>query len=145
MVARAHAEAGNDNKVWRVIDWISSLPGGASGSWFERYGPSITPPAPPVGIVGWIWYEIMALYVHQIIGLRPGIQKLVIRPRLISGLDEIRSTHIVRGRRLNILIRRSKEKSIATVDGREAALQNGALVMPYSRKKTLDVELVVSG
>ena len=145
MVARAHAEAGNDDKVWRVLNWISGLPGGQSGSWFERYGPSITPPAPPVGIVGWIWYEIMALYVHQIIGLRPEIQRLVIRPRLIKGIDEIQARHIVRGTTVNISIRRSKEASSALVSGKQTALQDGALAMPYPKKKSLDIELSIAG
>ena len=145
MVARAHAEAGNDDKVWRVLDWISRLPGGESGSWFERYGPSITPPAPPVGIVGWIWYEIMALYVHQIIGLRPEVQRLVIRPRLIKGLDEIRSSHIVRGTKLSLAIRRTADKTVAFVDGKETEVRNGSLIVPYPRKREMKIDFRLAG
>jgi hypothetical protein len=145
MVARAHAEAGNDDKVWRVLDWLTNLPCGKSGSWFERMGPSITPPAPPVGIVGWIWYEIMALYVHQIVGLRPELDRLVVRPRLIKGLDDIRSTHIVRKTELSIHIRRSKEKSVATVNGKEVPVQNGSIAIPYPLKGALTIEFNVTG
>jgi hypothetical protein len=145
MVARGHAEAGNDDKVWRVLNWISNLPGGKSGSWFERYGPSITPPAPPVGIVGWIWYEIMALYVHQIIGLRPELDRLLVRPRLITGLDKIRSTHTVRGTKVTIHIRRSKDKSTATVNGKETAIQNGSLIIPYPKRGTLTIDFSIAG
>jgi len=145
MVARAHAEAGNDDKVWRVLDWLTNLSCGKSGSWFERMGPSITPPAPPVGIVGWIWYEIMALYVHQIVGLRPELDRLVVRPRLIKGLDDIHSTHIVRNTKVSIHIRRSKEKSVATVNGKEVPIENGSIAIPYPRKGSLTIEFNVTG
>ncbi len=145
MVARAHAEAGNDDKVWRVLHWLTNLPTGKSGSWFEHLGPSITPPAPPVGIVGWIWYEIMALYVHQIVGLRPELNRLVIRPRLIQGLDDIRSTHIVRKTKVSVHILRSKEKTSARVNGKEVAVKDGAVSIPYPSKGTLTIDFNIAG
>jgi len=96
MVARAQLEAGWDEKVWRVLNWLSAVPGGKSGSWFERLGQSITPPMPPVGVVGWIWYEIIALFVQHVVGVRPGIDRLVVRPRLLNGLHSLSSSHIIR-------------------------------------------------
>ena len=145
MVARAHAEAGNDDKVWRVLEWLTNLPCGKSGSWFERMGPSITPPAPPVGIVGWVWYEIMALYIHQIVGLRPELDRLVVRPRLIKGLDDISSTHIVRKTNVSIHIRRSTDKSIALVNGKEVDVRDGAIAIPYPSKGTLTIDFTIKG
>ena len=145
MVARAHAEAGNDEKVWRVLDWLTNLPTGKSGSWFEHLGHSITPPAPPVGIVGWIWYEIMALYVQQIVGLRPELDRLVVRPRLIKGLDDLRSTHIVRKMDVSIHIRRLKEKSSASVNGKSVAVKDGAISIPYSSGGKLNIEFNFEG
>jgi hypothetical protein len=145
MVARAHTEAGNDDKVWRVLNWLTNLPTGKSGSWFEHLGPSITPPAPPVGIVGWIWYEIMALYVHGIVGLRPELDKFVVRPRLIKGLDDIRSTHILRNKKVSIHIRRTTEKSVATVNGKEVAVKDGSISIPYPRKGTTTIEFTIAG
>ena len=145
MVARAHAEAGNDDKVWRVLDWLTNLPTGKSGSWFEHLGPSITPPAPPVGIVGWIWYEIMALYVHQIVGLRPELKRLVVRPHLIHGLNELRSTHIVRKTKVSIHIRRSMEKASVTVNGKNVAVKEGAISIPYPSGGALNIEFNIEG
>ena len=145
MVARAHAEAGNDEKVWRVLDWLTNLPTGKSGSWFEHLGPSITPPAPPVGIVGWIWYEIMALYVHQIVGLRPELDRLTVRPRLIKGLNDINSTHIVRKINVSIHIRRSNEKTSARVNGKEVAVKDGGISIPYPSKGTLTIDFNIAG
>jgi len=144
MVARAHAEAGNDDKVWRVLNWLTNLPTGKSGSWFEHLGPSITPPAPPVGIVGWIWYEIMALYVHHIVGFRPELDRLVVRPRLIKGLDDIRSTYIVRKTKISMHIQRSAEKSIATVNGKKIAVKDGSISIPYPTKETT-IEFTIAG
>jgi hypothetical protein len=145
MVARAHAEAGNDVKVWRVLHWLTSLPTGKSGSWFEHLGPSITPPAPPVGIVGWIWYEIMALFVHQIVGLRPELDRLVVRPRLIQGLDDLRSTHIIRNMKVSVHIWRSKESTFARVNGKEMVLKDGAISIPYPSKGTLAIDFNIAG
>jgi hypothetical protein len=145
MVARAHAEAGNDERVWRVLHWLTNLPTGKSGSWFEHLGPSITPPAPPVGIVGWIWYEIMALYVHQIVGLRPELNRLVVRPRLIQGLDNLHSTHIVRNTKVSLHIWRSKERTFARVNGKEIALKDGAISIPYPLMGTLAIDFNIAG
>jgi cellobiose phosphorylase len=108
-------------------------------------GPSITPPAPPVGIVGWIWYEIMALYVHGIVGLRPELDRFIVRPRLIKGLDDIRSTHILRKKKVSIHIRRTMEKSVATVNGKEVAIKDGAISIPYPRKGTTIIEFTLAG
>ncbi|HTY36120.1 MAG TPA: hypothetical protein VMH23_03360 [Bacteroidota bacterium] len=145
MVARAHAEAGNDDKVWRVLKWLTNLPTGPSGSWFEHLGHSITPPAPPVGIVGWIWYELMALYVHQIVGLRPEIDRLTVKPHLIKGLDEIRSTHIVRKTHVAIHIRRAGEKTSANVNGKAVAVEDGAISIPYPSRGSLTIEFTIGG
>jgi hypothetical protein len=145
MVARANAEAGNDDKVWRVLDWLTNLPTGKSGSWFEHLGQSITPPAPPVGIVGWIWYEIMALYIHQIVGFRPELDRLTVRPLLIHGLDDIRSTHVVRNTKVSVHIWRSKEKTFARVNGKEVAVKGGSISVPYPAKGTLTIDFNIEG
>jgi hypothetical protein len=143
MVARAHAEAGHDEKVWRVVNWLSSIPGGKAGSWFERMGQSITPPMPPVGVVGWIWYEIIALFVHHVAGVRPQVDRLTIRPRLLTGLDSLSTTHMVRGTKLGLEIRRKDEEPYALVDGKRTAFRQGELTLPYSKRRSLHVEINV--
>ncbi len=142
MVARAHMEAGHDDKVWRVLNWLSSVPGGKSGSWFERLGQSITPPMPPVGVVGWIWYEIIALCVQHIAGVRPGIDRLVIRPRLLNGLNSLSSSHMIRGTKLELKIATGAQPG-AVVDGKAMSLENGELVLPYSKKKSQRIEITL--
>ncbi|UCF33797.1 MAG: hypothetical protein JSV78_00505, partial [Phycisphaerales bacterium] len=54
-VARAYFEAGNDEKVWRILRWLGSVQGGKAGAWFEFYGSRPVPPCPQVGIIPWTW------------------------------------------------------------------------------------------
>jgi GH15 family glucan-1,4-alpha-glucosidase len=145
MVARAHAEAGNDDKVWRVLDWLTNLPTGKSGSWFEHLGSSITPPAPPVGIVGWVWYEIMALYTQQIAGFRPELDGLVVKPHLLRGLDDIHATFIVRKIPVTLHVHRLQGESTASVNGKTVAVKDGAMKIPYPAKGRLTIDFIVPG
>jgi hypothetical protein len=145
LIARAYAAAGDDEKVWRVLRWLRSIHGGNSGAWFERYGQSITPPMPPVNIIPWVWYEIVALCIHHIAGFRPGLDGIVIRPYLLKGLDEIHTTQIVRGLKVDLTIRRTKDKSFATVNGKEATVKDGVLSIPYTSKGTLKINFSMTG
>lgn len=88
-IARAYLEAGNYEKVWRVLRWLDSLPGSASGSWFEMYGPRIAPPYAQVGITPWTWAEIIMLLMHHILGIRPEEDALIICPRLLPGMKKV--------------------------------------------------------
>jgi hypothetical protein len=136
LVARAYAAAGDDDKVWRILKWLGEIHGGTSGGWFERYAQSITPPMPPVNVVGWIWYEIIALCVHHIAGFRPELDRLVVRPRLLKGLDEIMTRQAVRGSTVELLIRRARGRSRAVVNGRDVQLVEGSLSLRYPKPGT---------
>jgi hypothetical protein len=139
LVARAHARAGNDDKVWRVLNWLCEIEGGKSGGWFERCGQSITPPMPPVCVVNWVWYEILSLFVIGVVGIQPRIEMLTVKPHLLKGIDEIRSQFTVRGSCIELVVRRSKEKSSASVDGKEMPLKDGVLSIPYPVKKAATI------
>ena len=52
-IARAGIETGDHNKVWKILNWLNTIPGAISGSWFEMYGPRISPPYAQVGITPW--------------------------------------------------------------------------------------------
>jgi hypothetical protein len=136
-VARACVEAGDSEGAWRVLNWLYNIFGGRSGGWFERYGPSITPPAPPVCITGWTFAEITSLVVRHIMGVRPEIQSLVLRPRLISGIDGMKGRFRIHGADLIVSIARTTEKPYALLDGRRTPLEKGRLVVPYEKLKPL--------
>ena len=145
LIARAYAAAGDDEKVWRVLTWLKSIHGGEAGAWFERYGQSITPPMPPVCILNWVWYELIALCVHHIAGVRPALQQLVICPHLLQGIDELHCTHTIRGTKLDLTVRRTLEKCSASVNGREVELKNGAITIPYPKRTNLTVVVNTMG
>ncbi len=143
IVARASAAAGEYERMWRVLEWLDRT-AGRSGSWFERCAQSITPPMPPVGVVGWTWYEIINLCSHHIAGFRPDIEALVVKPRLPDRIDALSSTHAVRGAVVNLSVLRGDGKNTAKANGREVTLENGALRIPYPhRGSTLTLEFTL--
>ncbi len=133
LVARANAAAGEDARVWRVLEWLHSV-AGESGSWFERYGQSITPPMPPVGIVGWTWYEIINLCSHHLAGIRPEIDRLVIRPKPIAGITTLRSTQTIRGAEVELIVKTGSSTPGATVNGKAVPMKVGSVELPYPKK-----------
>jgi hypothetical protein len=132
-VARAAIEIGDDERAWRAIDWVASIHGGKSGGWFERYGPSITPPAPPVSVVGWAWAEVVLMMVHHLMGFRPNLRNIVIRPRLIKGIDHLHSAFVVRGSNVDVTVKRSATPA-ATVNGVRTDVRDGSLTLAYPAK-----------
>ncbi|MDO8834719.1 MAG: hypothetical protein Q7V01_03950 [Vicinamibacterales bacterium] len=91
-VARAHVEAGRSEPVWRTLRWMRAVSGGLSGAWFEFYGQRYAPPFPQVGIVPWTWAELVLLFVHHILGVRPGANGVYLRPRLLAGLQHVEAS-----------------------------------------------------
>jgi hypothetical protein len=143
LVARANAEAGNDERVWKVLRWLNELNPHGSGSWFERYGQSITPPMPPVGIICWAWYEVLSLLVWHVAGVRPETDHCTLRPRLLEGLDHLTAKFMLRGRELRLNVRSTSGEPLAKVNGKEVPLKNGVLKIPYPVKGNIDVEMLV--
>ena len=144
-MARAAVEMGDDDRAWRAIDWVGTIHGGTSGGWFERYGPSITPPAPPVSVVGWVWAEVVLLMVHHLMGFRPNLDGIVVRPRLIRGVDHLHTAFMIRGASVDVTVKRS-DTPAATVNGAKKEVKNGALTLAYPKKGGhTDIVLEVSG
>ncbi|KPL07497.1 hypothetical protein AMJ86_04370 [bacterium SM23_57] len=102
IIARAYLEAGDYDKVWRVLNWLNTIPGSISGSWFEMYGPRIAPPYPQVGITPWTWAEMITLCVHHIIGFQPEQNYIRIRPKFLSNMEAVSGYLVFRGHRINV-------------------------------------------
>lgn len=135
LVARAYIEMKEYDKVWRVLNWLHNISGGKSGGWFEYYSVEhLTPPLPPVGVVGWTWAELVALVIHHIVGIRPEIENLVIRPSLLKNLNFVDVNVKVREMEMKLTIERGKDIS-AIVDDKRVEMKNGALVLPYFKGK----------
>ena len=136
LVARAALEADDHARVWRSLKWVEGVHGGLSGAWFERYGPSITPPAPPVCIVGWVWAEIELFMVHHLFGFRPDLQGIEIRPKLLPGVETLATRFTIRGAGVDVEVVRGGVAG-AMVNGTSTPLVDGAIRVPYPRKNTV--------
>ncbi len=109
IIAKAHVESKNYGNVSKVLEWLNTLPGALSGSWFEMYGPRIAPPYAQNGILPWAWGEILALFVHHIVGLQPKENYLRFRPRVIPGMGNIHAKLPFRNRVIDIAIEQVPE------------------------------------
>ncbi|HMA54668.1 MAG TPA: hypothetical protein VKT17_09405, partial [Acidobacteriota bacterium] len=84
------------------------IPGARPASWFEFYGPRPVPPYPQVGIIPWTWAELVFLFVHHMLGVRPGEHFLSLRPRLIPGVERMEGDLPLREGRLELDVRRAR-------------------------------------
>jgi hypothetical protein len=109
-IARSYIETGNFEKMWRILQWLNTVPGALSGSWFEFYGQHLEPPIPQVGITPWAWAEMLILLIHHIIGIQPEVDHLRIRPKLIPGIEKIKASFPLRDGKINIEIKSGRKK-----------------------------------
>ncbi|NIA29109.1 MAG: hypothetical protein GWP06_04245 [Actinobacteria bacterium] len=107
LIAQAYFEAGDDEKVWRVINWLNSIPGSNSGAWFEFYGPRPIPPCPQTGIIPWVWAEVQKLFIHHILGIRLQWETINIRPRLLKGIEKMEAVVRIRSIKLYLCIQKA--------------------------------------
>jgi hypothetical protein len=142
-VARAYFEAGDDDKIWRILNWLQSAPGNRAGTWFEFYGPRPIPPYPQVGIIPWTWAEIACFLIHHVLGVRPGYAELVLRPRLLAGVDSVEARLRLRDRMLRVRVRRprSGETPAFVVAGHSHPFTPTGLCLPMP-STDLDVQAV---
>ncbi len=138
-VAEAYWEAGNYEKGMRVIDWLSEINGGLSGGWFEYYPEG----HPSVGIVGWNWVETVRFVTDHLLGIRPMLDKLIIRPRLGGGIEKVESHVKVRKMKIDLKVSLSESESHATLNGVATEFVDGQLVLPYRSAGELAVEVNV--
>ncbi|MBN2093619.1 hypothetical protein JW964_28615 [candidate division KSB1 bacterium] len=108
MIAQAYLEGGNDEKVWRVLNWLNTISGTKSGGWFEFYGHRQSPPAAQNGIIPWTWAEVIKFFIHHLLSIRPNGDKLVLMPRLLDGLSQISASIRVRNIRLDLTIQKAQ-------------------------------------
>jgi len=131
--ARAALECGDHARVWKVLDWLDRVPEAASGAWPEFYGEAHAPPFAQIGIPPWNWSEMLLLLVHHLLGIRPGLERLTIRPRPLPGLSRMSAEFPLRGRRMRIVVSagRPLNAPLFKLDGRAVSQTGAALVLPY--------------
>ena len=119
-VARASIEAGDMAGAARVLDWLGRVPGGRAAAWPEFYGPRPVPPYPQIGIIPWTWAEMIFVFVHHLLGVRPAGTAVRVRPRLLPGNGRMDADIPVRGARLELSVRRARPRETPhfSIDGR---------------------------
>jgi hypothetical protein len=138
-VTRAYFENENVEKVIRNINWMIDI-GGSSGSWFEFYGWRPVPPLSPSGIVPWSWAEVLACLVHNMLGIRPEKDAIVISPKILDLTDKIESKFIIGGKEFSMQINTSpKIKNSYALLNRKTKLifKNGQIRISKSLIKSL--------
>lgn len=135
-IARAALEAGQPRTTRRVLDWLGRLPSSRAASWFEFYGPRPVPPYPQVGIIPWTWAELIFLFIHHMLGVRPGEDYLSLQPKLVPGVDRMEGRLPLRGGRLELDVRRARrgEEPGFAVDGRRLPYHRYGLGIGLPRK-----------
>lgn len=95
-VARAWTEAGYQDKVLRILEWLNTIPGADSGAWFEFYGKRLAPPYPQVGVTPWTWSEMLMLLINHFMGLRLQENSILIKPFFLPGVDVMQLRLLIR-------------------------------------------------
>ena len=133
-VARAAMETGDVARAWRVLRWLDSIPGAAAGSWFEYYGPRVSPPYPQVGVIPWTWAELLTLLTEHVLGVRLRDRHIRVRPRLLPGLERITASLPIRDRWLHLDVRAAEPDARPTfrVGGATATPGGSEVCAPYS-------------
>ncbi|MFC2084725.1 hypothetical protein ACFLS9_06685 [Bacteroidota bacterium] len=131
--ARAYAEMKNFEKVWRVLNWLNSVPGASAGSWFEFYGERISPPFPQVGILPWTWAELLKLIVHHIVGVQLCIDKIIFKPNIPVEMNNITCSFRIKNSRIDVKINRIKDQGSIkfTTNGNIIESKETELIIEY--------------
>ena len=74
------------------------------------------------------------LCVQHLMGVRPEVDALVIRPALIEGIDRMDQTFTLQGSKFSVSIKKTKEGPKALVAGKPFTLDGGGVKLPYPKK-----------
>jgi len=145
-IARAYAELGDFDKVWRVLRWLESLPSGrTSGAWFEFYGERLAPPFPQVGIVPWTWAEMIFLLVNHFLGVRPEVDRLRLKPRLPPGLGRVEARLPLRRGFLNLEMECGKGGGLSQVRASTEIVERSEEEVSLSYPPSGDIQVLITG
>jgi hypothetical protein len=143
-VARAYAEMKEGKRVWEILNWLDTVPGALSGTWFEFYGERLAPPFPQVGVTPWTWAEMIILLVHHIIGIRPQFDHLLVCPKLLPGIGQIKASFPIKDSRLVVEIRRKPQQEAVQVRSNSEVLKmsENEVSLAYSQSQ-MDVSITI--
>jgi cellobiose phosphorylase len=86
---------------------------------------------PPVGIIVWTWAELIMLFVHHMVGIRPQEDSIIIRPKLLNKLKNLDASFTIRNHKISLAIKRRNLETFAVVNGKKNKMPGGTLIIPY--------------
>jgi hypothetical protein len=130
-ILRAQHEAGLFDRSRRSLEWLNTMAGGRSGSWFEEI-PSNRSQAKTCGLVPWTSGEIALFVVRHYLGVRfEAGGQLAIRPALYPGSPPVSADLRFRHGRLRLEIQGSGAVQEARLDGQRLEVgTDGAVRLP---------------
>jgi cellobiose phosphorylase len=66
-------------------------------------------------------------FVHHLLGVRPSRDEFVLRPRLLRGLNSVKTSLLLRGQTVEVHIAKADKEASAVVNGKRVPLVNGEL------------------
>jgi hypothetical protein len=85
---------------------------------------------------------VVLLIIHHLLGFRPGLKGITIRPRLIRGAAAMKASLQVRGSTIAVAAGRSTGAPYAIVDGKRVRLSGGSLTLGYpAAGSSINIEL----
>ena len=143
-IARAAMETREFDKVWKILNWLNSIAGGDSGSWFEMYGQRIAPPYPQVGITPWTWGEMLTLCVNHILGIKVEENHINFQPRLLPGIKKVQASFPLRNHRIyfDIMVDSEKTTTSFKADFKPIESRDNMIMIPYL-DRDIKVEAVI--
>ena len=146
-MAQAAMELGRTGEVQRTLEWLLATES-AAGTWFELY-----PPAPQRGeerrepgeaLDPLAWSALLRLFIHHVFGIRPDESGVRIKPRHISGCEEVRVSIPIRNCVLVLIIHAAAPDSEfqARVDEKRVEAPGGELHVEFTAAEHV-VELFI--
>ena len=135
-IAKALADAGDAEGVARVLSWLTTVRGaeGATYVEFNAQAPRPVPPLPPMGIIVWVWAEVVGLFTTRILGvqLQAADGAIRIRPMLPAGMDRAQGEVTVRGTLLGVTVTRARAgaEPKMMINGRPAPSDSSGGIVP---------------
>jgi hypothetical protein len=129
-ILRAQHEAGLFERSRRTLEWLNTVQGGRTGSWFEEI-PLVRSQAPTAGILPWTSGEIGLFVVRHLLGVRFEDRRLVLKPALYPGSPPVKADLRFRAGRLRLDISGAGPVLSAECEGRPVEVdRDGAVRLP---------------
>jgi hypothetical protein len=130
-ILRAQHESGLFDRSRKVLEWLNTVQGGRTGSWFEEI--PVLHSNRACGIVPWTSGEVARFVVEHLLGVRFEGKRVVVKPAPYPNGQPITADLRFRTGRLRLEIEGWGRMAKASLDGTKLSLRpNGSIILPES-------------